>query len=115
MEHTGLHHLVKLAHGGFQGRMSTRYWNLVQQADKRDNDRYPFLVSLFKENSVANVVKGFGPNHLEIRGFPFASIYHAHREPLKGRRAAHVPWSRASSHRQAALAERTKRKGVADV
>lgn len=35
VEHRGLHFLVQLAYGDFHGCMSMHYWNLVQQADKR--------------------------------------------------------------------------------
>lgn len=85
----------------------------------RDNDKYHSLVSLFKENSVANVVKALSPNHPEmsfaICFYGPRPIYHVHWEPLKGRRAAPVPWSRARSRRQAVLVERGKRKVVGKV
>lgn len=42
--------------------------------EQRGNDRYHFLVSLFKEKSVAKLVKGLSPNRLEMRVFPFAPV-----------------------------------------
>jgi len=40
----------------------------------RGNDRYHFLVSLFKEKSVAKIVKVLSQNCLEMRVFLFASM-----------------------------------------
>lgn len=89
VEHTELHFFVELACGDFQGCMSMSCWNLVQQDDQsRGNHRYHFIASSRR----TPWQKSPGNESFSICTMGSKPIYPVHWGPVKGSRAAHLPY-----------------------